>query len=44
VGYRELSIPRNFEFGAEGFSKNLGLEYVHALQHLALLCRLRGEG
>ena len=29
VGYRELSIARNFDFVAGGFSKNLGLEYVH---------------
>jgi len=24
-----LSVARNFDFGARGFSKNLGLEYVH---------------
>src|SRR5216684_350279 len=29
VGYRELSTARNFDFVAGGFSKNLGLEYVH---------------
>jgi hypothetical protein len=29
VVYRELSVARNFDFGARGFSKNLDLEYVH---------------
>jgi hypothetical protein len=26
VSYRKLSVARNFDFGAGGFSKNLGLE------------------
>jgi hypothetical protein len=29
AGYRELSTARNCDFVAGGFSKNLGLEYVH---------------
>jgi hypothetical protein len=29
VSYRKLSVARNFDFEARGFSKNLGLEYVH---------------
>jgi periplasmic copper chaperone A len=29
VGYRELSIARNFDFVAVGFSKNLSLEGMH---------------
>jgi hypothetical protein len=29
VGYRELNTTRDFDFVAGGFSKNLGLEYVH---------------
>jgi hypothetical protein len=29
VTYGKLSVTRNFDFVAGGFSKNLGLEYVH---------------
>jgi hypothetical protein len=35
VSYRKLSVARNFDFGAGGFSKNLGLEYVHNFGVLA---------
>jgi len=42
VSYRKLSVARNFDFGARGFSKNLGLEYVHNFGVMAQVL-LNGE-
>jgi hypothetical protein len=36
VTYGKLSVTRNFDFVAGGFSKNLGLKYVHNFGVMAL--------
>jgi hypothetical protein len=42
VRYRRLSVARNFDFVAGGFSKNLGLEYMHNFSVMARVL-LNGE-
>jgi hypothetical protein len=42
VTYGKLSVTRNFDFVARGFSKNLGLEYVHNFSVMAQVL-LTGE-
>src|SRR3982075_2448424 len=51
VSYRRVSVAHNFDFIAAGFSKNLGLEYVHnfgvmarVLQHLLYGLLIMGHG